>query len=392
MKRVWSLVLAFALVFSLSACGDDAGKKDDAAKGDDKQQEQENKDGEDNKQEEKDSKEENDEESTDDGVIEVGLVTDTGGIDDRSFNQSTWEGIQRFYTDKGFDIEKATYLQSTADADYIPNLSTFADQKKDLIVAPGFLFGNAISEVATNFPEQKMLLIDAVIAEPKDNVVCAVFGQNEGSFLVGVATALKAQEAGKTKVGFIGGGDFDVIWDFEAGFEQGVHAVDPNMEVLIEYPNTFVDSGLVQTTAAKMYNQGCYIIYHAAGGAGAGLFKEAIDRVKNGEDVWACGVDKDQYNDGIYDEENNKSVILTSMLKRVDVAAYDVCQSVLDGTFEGGKVLVFNLANDGVGLPAENPNLKEEWITVINDYANKIISGEIEVGRTPSRKAEETEE
>ncbi len=383
MKRVWSLVLAFALVFSLAACGEETKK--DEPKGEDKQNEQEqNKDGqEDKKEEEKDS-----EESKKNEVIEVALVTDVGGIDDKSFNQSTWEGIERFYADKGFDVEKAAFLQSSNEADYIPNLSTFADQKKDLIVAPGYYFGSPIAETANNFPEQKMLIIDGVLEEPKDNVVCAVFAQNEGSYLVGVATALKAQEAGKTKVGFIGGDEFSVIHEFEAGFEEGVKAVDPNMEVVVEYAMSFEDTGKAQTIASKMYDQGCYVIFHAAGGAGGGLFKEAIDRVKNGEDVWACGVDKDQYLDGIYDEEGQKSVILTSMLKKVDVAAYNVAESVLNDEFKGGQVLTFNLQNDGVGLPKVNPNLKDEWIKVIDEYAQKIISGEIVVGSTPSRLAE----
>ncbi len=381
MKKLYTLMLAFVIVFSLSACGSES--KDTKPQDDvEKQTTEEGQDSEkDDKKDEKDAKED----ASKTESISIGLVTDTGGIDDRSFNQGTWEGIQKFYEDKGFDIEKAGFLQSSAEADYVPNLSTYGDEGKDLIVAPGFLFSSAISEVAVNYPDNKFLLIDATLKEPLDNVASALFAEQEGSYLVGVVSALKAKEAGKNKVGFIGGGEFDVIYRFEAGFEQGVKAVDPEMEIDIEYINTFEDAPKAQTVAAKMYNNGCYIIFHAAGGAGAGLFKETIDRVKGGEDVWACGVDKDQYLDGIYDEESKKSVILTSMVKRVDAAAYDIADKVLKGEFEGKKVYLFDLKNEGVGLPLENPNLKEEWIKEANDYAKKIVDGEIKVSENPSR-------
>ncbi|MFQ3547801.1 MAG: BMP family ABC transporter substrate-binding protein, partial [Termitinemataceae bacterium] len=124
-------------------------------------------------------------------AFRVGLVTDIGGIDDKSFNQGTWEGIVRFAKEAGLKEGDYKYLQSKAEADYIPNLSTFADEKLDLIVAPGFLFEKAISEVADKYPNTKLLLIDSVVTKP--NVVSAVFAEHEGSFLVGVAAGLKAK-------------------------------------------------------------------------------------------------------------------------------------------------------------------------------------------------------
>jgi basic membrane protein A len=224
------------------------------------------------------------------------------------------------------------------------------------------------------------LLIDSVVDLP--NVASAVFAEHEGSFLVGVAAALKAQDAGKDTVGFIGGMDFDLIQKFEAGFEAGVAAVDANMTVLIEYAGDFANPAIGQTLAAKMYDEGAYVIYHAAGGTGNGMIKEAKDRVANGQDVWAIGVDKDQFADGIY--EGDKSVVLTSMMKRVDTAAYNVSEKVLNGEFNGG-VLVFTLANDGVGIPAENPNLTDDWTKEIKGFADKIIAGEITVPVLPNR-------
>ncbi len=310
----------------------------------------------------------------------MALVTDTGGIDDKSFNQGTWEGVERFGKDTGAEI---SYAQSNSDADYIPNLSTFAEEEYDLIIAPGFLFADAISEVANNFPDQQFLIIDMVVGE-RANVASAVFAEEQGSFLVGVAAGQAAVDAGKDAVGFIGGGDFDLIWKFEAGFEAGVKAVNADITVLSDYVGDFVDAGKGQSIASKMYDEGAYVIYHAAGGAGNGLIKEAKDRRTNGEDVWAIGVDKDQYADGVYDGEN--SAILTSMMKRVDVAAYIVSEKALNGEFPGGEILAFSLSNGGVGIPEENPNLSSEIIALCAEYEEKIKSEELTVPTLPERK------
>lgn len=312
--------------------------------------------------------------------ITIGLVTDTGGIDDKSFNQGTWEGIK--YYGKKFELPESnlSFLQSTSDADYIPNLSQFSEDKKDLMVAAGFLFEEAIAKISTDFPDQKILFIDAVVEAP--NVLNAIFAEHEGSYLVGVAAALKAQDAGKDTVGFVGGMDFDTIQKFEAGFEQGVLAVDPNMKVVIDYVGDFNKPEDGQTLAAKMYDAGVYVIYHAAGGSGNGVIKEAKDRVQNDEDVWVIGVDKDQFSEGVY--ADGKSVILTSMLKGVYQAAYDTCKLVAQDKFEGGTRL-YDLKANGVGIPLENPNLTDEWLKKIEEFGDKIRSGEISVDPVPSR-------
>ncbi len=368
-KKMLSLLFVLVMVVSLASCAKPAeeAKTETTKKAEESQ-----------KQEETQNETEAQTQAPSDEPFIVGVVTDIGGIDDKSFNQSTWEGVQKFAADMGVESK---YIQSETDADYIPNLSTFSDEELNLIVSPGFLFTEALTEVAANFPDQKYLLIDSVVDAP--NVASAVFAENEGSYLVGIAAGLKAKEAGQTKVGYIGGMDFDIIQKFEAGFEAGVKAVAPDVEVLVEYAGSFTDTQIGQTLAAKMYSQGAYVIYHAAGATGNGLIKEAKDRRINGEDVWACGVDKDQYADGIYDGEN--SVVLTSMMKRVDVAAYDVAKAVYEGTFPGGQVSVFSLANNGVGIPEENPNLSDEIVAEINAYKEKILAGEIEVPVTPSR-------
>ena len=366
MKKFLTLALVLLLSLSLIACGGEGAKEEDKPEAEGPQSETII----DNEEVDKDSIEE----------ITIGLVTDVGGIDDKSFNQGTWEGIQ-FYAKK-FDLPASNigYLQSTSDADYIPHLSQFSEDKKDLLVAPGFLFEESLKKISADFPDQKILFLDAVVDAP--NILNALFAEHEGSYLVGVAAALKAQDAGKDTVGFVGGMDFDTIQKFEAGFEQGVLAVDPDMKIVVDYVGDFNNAEDGQTLAAKMYDSGVYVIYHAAGGSGNGVIKEAKDRVQNGEDVWVIGVDKDQYSEGVY--EGNKSVILTSMLKGVDQAAYDVCKLTAQGKFEGGTV-IYDLKANGVGIPADNPNLTEEWTKTINEFADKIKSGETVVDPVPSR-------
>jgi len=312
----------------------------------------------------------------------IGLVTDLGGIDDKSFNQGTWEGVVRFA--KTLNLAQGTgykYLQSSAEADYVPNLSTFADEKLDLIVAPGFLFEKALGEVADKYPNQKMLLIDAVVSKP--NVASAVFAEHEGSFLVGVAAGLKAKADGKNTVGFIGGMQFPLIERFQAGFEQGVKAVFPEARILVDYAGDFGAPDKGQALAQKQYNAGAYIIFHAAGGTGNGMIKEAKERSEKGDIRWAIGVDKDQYTDGAYGA--GKSAVLTSMMKRVDVAAHDVAKMVHEGKFPGGQTLVFSLANDGVGIPQTNPNLSADVVAQVRDFGKRIASGALKVSEVPAK-------
>jgi basic membrane protein A len=341
MKKLLVFILSLTLVLALSACGG------------------------------------NDDEVT----FEIGLVTDLGGIDDKSFNQGTWEGVLDFAEE--FDLPEGNfrYLQSASDADYLPNINAFADEELDLIIMPGFLFEDSLTEAAANYPEQQFLIIDMVVMA--DNVASAVFAEHEGSFLVGVAAALKAQAAGEDTVGFIGGMDFDLIQKFEAGFEAGVWAVDPTMTVLVDYAGSFTDAQIGQTLAAKQYDAGAYVIFHAAGGTGNGLINEAKDRRSAGDDVWAIGVDKDQYDDGIY--EGTSSAVLTSMMKRVDVAAYLVAVDAFNDEFPGGDILVFDLSNDGVGIPESNPNLSAAIVSSVADYKAGILDGTYTVPTVPSR-------
>ncbi|WP_432401618.1 BMP family lipoprotein [Wukongibacter sp. M2B1] len=312
------------------------------------------------------------------GDFRVGFVTDIGGIDDRSFNQGTWEGIVKYADEKSW--EKGTeynYIQSNEEADYIPNLSAFGDDKYNIVVAAGYLFENAMKKVAPQYSDINFVIIDSVVDQP--NVASVVFAEEQGSFLVGVAAAKQTKT---NKVGFVGGMDSKLIRKFHAGFVAGVHSVNKDIEVVDQYAGDFGNAGAGQQIASTMYESGIDVIYHAAGGTGNGVINEARNRVENGEDVWVIGVDKDQYADGIYDKENNKSVILTSMMKRVDVAAYSMVQAAQKGEFPGGKITALTLAEDGVGVPVENPNLTEDIVKEIDAYKEKIVKGEITVPST----------
>jgi basic membrane protein A len=311
--------------------------------------------------------------------VRVGLVTDIGGIDDKSFNQGTWEGIKKFAEENTYKVgTDVKYLQSAAEADYVPNLSTFADEKLDLIVAPGFLFEKAMNEVAGRYPTQKFLIIDSVVDKP--NVASAVFAEHEGSFLVGAAAGLKAKAEGKKTLGFIGGMKFPLIEKFEAGFAQGVKAVYPEAKILVDYAGAFDKPDIGQALAQKQFNAGAYVVFHAAGGTGNGMIKEAKERSEKGDLRWAIGVDKDQYADGTY---GTKSAVLTSMMKRVDVAAHDMAKAVKDGSFPGGKVFVFSVKNKGVGIPGNNPNLSAEILAKVKEFEEKIASGALSVSEKP---------
>lgn len=380
MKKLFTLALASVLSIGLVACGgSDTKKAEQPAKDDKTATEQAT-----TQEATKDAKGTFDIEVTDEmkeaaKTFKVGMVTDTGGIDDKSFNQGTWEGISKFTE---MTSATANYAQSNSDADYLPNLSTFAEDGSNLVVAAGYLFASSIEETAKNYPDTNFLLVDEKVA-PLDNLASASFAENEGSYLVGIAAGETAKAAGKTMVGFIGGGDSELIQRFEAGYEAGVKSVDSNIQVKIEYVGGFSDSGKAQSIAAKMYDEGAAVIFHAAGGAGNGLIKEAKDRRLNGQDVWAIGVDKDQYEEGIY--EDGKSAILTSMVKRVDVASFDISVQALQGKFPGGQNILYNIKNGGIDIPEKNPNLSDDIITRINAEKEKIKSGELEVPAVPTR-------
>ncbi|HCO47992.1 MAG TPA: BMP family ABC transporter substrate-binding protein [Spirochaetaceae bacterium] len=309
------------------------------------------------------------------------LLTDATGIDDRSFNQAAWRGILDFYGDSWTKTPKRGKFYDVLTAQtqdmYIPNLMQASDEKYDLVIVTGFTWADALTEVAAKYPNQKYLIVD-VDWIGKPNVMEATYSEHEGSYLVGVAAALKAKEdkIANPKFGFIGGVPGPVITKFEMGWVQGIKSVLPNAQLVDYYANDWGKPELAKAQAKNWYDSGVYAIFSAAGGTGNGTIAQAKEYRSQGKNVWAIGVDSDQYQDGIY--SGTKSAVLTSMLKRVETSTKVALDAVKAGTFKAG-VIVFDTKSDGVGFSAANPELSKSIVNQVNDVRKDIISGKIKV-------------
>ncbi len=351
-KRKFGLVLSSVLAASaiLGACGakdEEKPAKDNATSGDKNTEE----------------------------TFSVGMVTDVGGVDDKSFNQSAWEGVQAY--GKEHNLKKGDgfdYLQSASDADYETNLNNLIRRDFNLVFGIGFMMADAIEAVATENPDNHFALIDAEVKD--ENVVSVLFKEQEGAFLAGVAAA-KMSKSGK--IGFVGGVDIPVINRFEAGFVEGAKAVNPDIEIQRNYTGAFDKADLGKIAANSMYSSGVDIIFHAAGATGNGVFSEAKERKAKdpNANVWVIGVDADQYDEGKVDDKTN--ITLTSMLKGVNEAVVDISNKAKNGEFPGGTTVVYGLAEDGVKLADSRGAIPADVQAVIDEYKEKIASGEIVV-------------
>ncbi|VBB07087.1 basic membrane protein [Lucifera butyrica] len=320
----------------------------------------------------------------------VGMVTDSGTIDDRSFNQGTWEGLVKAGKDFGFSPK---YLRpaGTTQADYDKEITNLHDAGYTLIVTPGFKFENSIYTAQERYADTKFVLIDGVPHPGSDyskikvgkNTVSINFAEHEAGFLAGVAAALQIKHG---DFGFIGGMEIPAVQRYNWGFQQGVKYANANLGTSISlkaenviYQGTFNDVAAGQQIAAQMYDRGVTVIFAAAGGVGVGVINEAVSRTKAGKQVWVVGVDVDQYAQGYYDSAKTKSVILTSAMKYVDQASYDMVKSVKEGNFPGGQTLTFNAKNNGIGIPAKNPNLSDDVAAKVAEVFKKLQSGAIQV-------------
>ena len=309
----------------------------------------------------------------------IAMVTDVGGIDDKSFNQSAWEGIQKFGKDNG--LKKGNggydYLQSESDADYNQNLNNLIRRDFDLVFGVGFMMGDAIGEIANENPDAMLALIDSEVDAP--NVANILFKEQEGAFLAGVVAASMTKTG---KIGFVGGVDIPVINRFHAGYVEGAKAVNPDIEIMVDYTGAFDKPDLGKASANLMYTSGADIIFHAAGGTGNGVFSEAKERKAKdaNANVWVIGVDADQYAEGQVDANTN--ITLTSMLKGVGAAVIDVSNKAKKGEFPGGTTTVYGLAEDGVGLADSRGAIPEDVLKLVDEYSKKIADGEIKVSET----------
>ena len=346
-KKILAAVMSAAMVFGLAACGassdsgnagQSAGSTENAAA----------------------------EATTDKSDFKIGLVTDTGGVNDQSFNQSAWEGLQAVADEYGVTVN---YLESSGDADYVPNITSFMDEDYDLIICVGYMLADATRQCAESDPDQKFAIIDDSTCSDLDNVTCLMFKQEQASYLVGYVAGLMTET---NNIGFVLGNASETMHLFGYGYIAGATDANPDIKVQQYNAASFADAAGGKTAATTMVTNGADIIFHAAGGTGVGV----IDGCKEAG-IYAIGVDSDQ-------SYLAPDTIITSAMKRVDVAVETVCKEAIDGTVKGG-VETYELSNGGVDIAPTTTLLPDDVISQVEDVKQKIISGEITV---PSSQAE----
>jgi basic membrane protein A len=302
--------------------------------------------------------------TTAEAPFKAGLVSDVGKFNDRSFNQSALEGLNRAESELGV---QGRPIESRAASDYIPNLSTLARQKYGVTIGVGFLMADAMDTVAREFPNQKFAIVDfsqAALKNKPPNVRGLVFSTNENSYLVGYLSALMVKkQGGKQVISAVGGIKLPTVDIFIAGYRAGAKAANPDIKVLIDYSQDFVAQDKCKELALKQIQGGSQVVFQVAGGCGLGALDAAKERK-----VWGIGVDRDQAFLGDH--------ILTSAVKRVDVSVFDTIRDAKEGTFSGGDKS-FTLANGGVALGKVSSKVPQEFLDQIEDLKAKIIAGEI---------------
>jgi basic membrane protein A and related proteins len=309
--------------------------------------------------------------------IKVGMAYDVGGRGDQSFNDSAAAGLDKAKKDFGMDADESEATDGEAESAREERLVTFAEAGYDPIIAVGFAYAESVGKVAAQYPDTHFAIIDDSSLADTPNVASLVFAEEQGSFLVGAAAALKS-EAGH--IGFVGGVETPLIQKFQAGYEAGAKEVNPDITIDVTYLSQppdfsgFGDPAKGKTAAEGMYQNGADIVYHAAGGSGGGVFEAAADAGAK-----AIGVDSDQYNTA---DPSVKDVIMTSMLKNVDVAVYNYLSEVNDGNFPTG-VTTYDLKVDGVGYSTSGGQI-DDIVDKLDAYKQQIIDGDITVPTEPA--------
>ena len=293
------------------------------------------------------------------------IVFDMGGKFDKSFNEAAYNGAERFKEETGISYRE---FEVTNEAQREQALRNMARRGADVVIAMGFAQASALESVSQEYPDTKFCLIDSVVDQP--NVQSITFKEHEGSFLVGMLAALKSQSK---KIGFIGGINIPLIRNFATGYVQGAKHVDPDVEVIQNMTGTTPAAWNDPTRGAELarsqFDRGADVVYHAAGGTGVGVLQAAADQGKFG-----IGVDSNQ-------NWMHPGSVLTSMLKRVDVAVYDCMMSAMEGTWEPG-MRNLGLAEEGVGYSLDEfnePLLTQDMIDQVEQARDQIISGELSV-------------
>ena len=305
------------------------------------------------------------------------LVSDIGKFNDRSFNQSQLEGLNRAKTELGIETLP---LQSNQVSDYIPNLTNAVRRKSDLVISAGFLLADATAKVAKKFPDTHFAITDypveaAPFADKNGNplfknVEGLTYAANESGCLVGnLAANMVKKQGGKQVIGAVGGLKIPPVDIWIAGYQHCAKLFNPNIKVLIGYSQDFVASDKCKTVAENQISQGAQVLFQVAGGCGLGTLS-AADQAG----IWGIGVDKDQYNDA--------QRVLTSGVKRVDNGVFQASKQVTEDKFRGGGNLLFNLKNGGMDVGKINPAVPKAFIDKMNELKQQIIAGDVKVPAT----------
>lgn len=324
--------------------------------------------------------------STDKKDFSVAMVTDVGGVDDRSFNQSAWKGVTDW--GKSHNLQKGkdgyNYFASKTNADFAPNFQQGVSANYNLLIGVGYATNDALVESAEKNKNTKYVLVDDKAKKSLKNVASMMFKQHEASYLAGVAAATKAQDLGDDKVGFIGGMSSATIKAFQAGYIAGVKSVDPNMKVESQFIESFTDTAKSKTIADAMYTSGSHIIFQAAGPAGNSVFTSAKDidaklAADDKQKAWVIGVDMDQKDQGVYKTKDGQSANLTlaSAVKKIPSSVVKLADQAMKGDFPGGKTVTFGLKNGGVGLTSDNLDSAEKQ--AVQKATDDVKSGDVTV-------------
>lgn len=291
----------------------------------------------------------------------VGLIFAEGGLGDQSFNDAAYRGLMQAKEELPVEV---IYVEPADIAEMEEHQRSYAELGLDLVIVIGFIHQSALTEVSADYPNIHFAIVDDVVDNP--NVTSLLFEEHEGSFLVGVVAGMMTKS---NIVGFVGGMEVPLIRKFQVGFEEGVKWANPDAQVLVNYAGAFDDPGRGRELAISQYERGADIIYHAAGGTGSGVIDAAASH-----DFYAIGVDSDQ-------DYMAPGKVLTSMIKRVDMAVYEVIKAAVEGTLEGGT-WTFGVADGGVGTSEftyTRDIIPQEVFDKVEEAKQKIISGEIVV-------------
>ncbi len=304
----------------------------------------------------------------------IAMITSGGTIDDHSFNAMLWKGLARAGNDFGF---KPAFIEETGGSaeELLEGMTTLYNNGNRLIFCPGMALIGAMNEARQMYSDLNIAMIDTVV-DPFSNVASTSFDVLQAGYIAGVAAAV---ELGEAEFGFIGGMEFPEIQAYNWGFQQGLAAANyfygttaTIVEENVIYCGDFGNFMLGQTLASEMYDRGVNVILVAAGQTGMGVIDAAKSRILSSH-AWVITVDFDQYERGIY--EGEKSVILTSAMKKYDSAAYEIIRMHLDGKFPGGQEIRMDIHNNGVGLPEENPNLSQGTLDAVAERVAALIDG-----------------